>query len=132
MLFVRFYAQIQSKKLKAYTLVKNKTILYNILPLIRININIKMAFLCSFLALRALCLFSVSSMQKTLRICRRAFFPLFVCFYIYLRAAPRASHAATASSSGASLQITKSAAIIAPAASASSFQFLIHSPSPQP
>ena len=48
MLFVRFYAQIQSKKLKAYTLVKNKTILYNILPLIRININIKMAFFVFF------------------------------------------------------------------------------------
>jgi len=44
MLFVRFYAQIQSKKLKAHTLVKNKTILYNILPRNRININKKMAF----------------------------------------------------------------------------------------
>ena len=52
---------------------------------------------------------------------------------VYLtREAPRALQAFTASSSGASLQITKSAAITAPELTVSSDQLRIHSPSPQP
>ncbi len=47
-------------------------------------------------------------------------------------AAPSVLQASTASSSGASLQMTKSQAITAPSSTQRSFQLRIHSPSPQP
>ena len=60
---------------------------------------------------------------------------LSVCIYIcgnHTSAAPRALQDATASSSGASLQITLSQARTAPSSLHLSSQLRIHSPSPQP